>query len=76
MKVLPTLMAVLAILFSAHAASARHKVRVAPPQIACTDVGCLPVPLGCTPSGGKTFDGAPTGFDVMVCPDGTRYGDL
>jgi hypothetical protein len=37
-------------------------------------VGCLPVPRGCFPTGGKTFGGSPTGFDVMVCPDGTRYG--
>jgi hypothetical protein len=58
-----------------------HGVRapyaVQQPQIACTDVGCLPVPRGCYPTGGKTFDGSPSGFDVMVCPGrGTMYGHL
>jgi hypothetical protein len=47
----------------------------AQPQIACTDVGCLPVPRGCHPAGGRTFDGSPSGFDVMVCPGGTMYGN-
>ena len=46
------------------------------PQIACTQVGCLPVPRGCYPRGGRTFSGAPSGFDVMVCPGGTMYGHL
>ena len=44
------------------------------PQIACTQVGCLPVPRGCYPAGGRTFSGMPSGFDVMVCPGGTMYG--
>jgi hypothetical protein len=77
MKTLLTLVALIAIPLSAQAAP-HHKARAAQPQpqIACTDVGCLPVPRGCTPTGGKTLDGTPTGFDVMVCPDGTRYGHL
>ena len=64
----------------AHATTKHHRiVHQTPsyqPQIACTDVGCLPVPRGCFPTGGKTFDGLPTGFDVTVCPDGVRYGHL
>jgi hypothetical protein len=79
MKTLLVIVAALAIPMSAQAATKHH--RTAPrqtyqPQIACTDVGCLPVPRGCFPTGGKRFDGSPSGFDVMVCPDGTRYGHL
>ena len=61
----------------AQAAPKHHpKAAASQPQIACTDVGCLPVPRGCAPTGGKNLNGTPTGFDVMVCPDGTRYGHL
>jgi hypothetical protein len=78
MKTLLMIVAALALPMSAHAASRHHRAAAkAPayqPQIACTDVGCLPVPRGCYPTGGKTMDGTPTGFDVMVCPGGTRYG--
>jgi hypothetical protein len=80
MKTLLLVVAALAIPMSAQAATKHHRVThqtlASQPQIACTDVGCLPVPRGCHPTGGKTFDGLPTGFDVMVCPDGTRYGHL
>jgi hypothetical protein len=80
MKTLLMIAAALAIPMSAQAAtthhSARHQAGAYQPQIACTDVGCLPVPRGCFPTGGKTFSGLPTGFDVVVCPDGTRYGHL
>ena len=65
---------------SAHAASTVHHARTqmgsSQPQIACTEVGCLPVPRDCYPTGGKTLGGLPTGFDVMVCPGGPRYGHL
>jgi len=58
-----------------HRSQASHSLQQ--PQIACTDVGCLPVPRGCYPTGGKTFDGSPSGFDVMACPGrGTMYGHL
>lgn len=80
MKMILMIVAAAAIPISAQAATVhRHALRQAPayqPQIACTDVGCLPVPRGCFPTGGKTFDGLPTGFDVVVCPGGTRYGHL
>jgi len=46
-------------------------------QIACTVVGCAPVPPGCHPEMGYTPDGTPTGFDVAVCNNGayTLYGN-
>lgn len=77
MKVMVT---ALAIPMSAQGATHHHRAvdqaAASQPQIACTDVGCLPVPRGCFPTGGKTMDGTPTGFDVMVCPGGTRYGSV
>jgi hypothetical protein len=79
MKTLVMIVVALAIPVSASAATTHHRkpqAAVSQPQIACTDVGCLPVPRGCSPTGGKTLNGTPTGFDVMVCPDGTRYGHL
>jgi hypothetical protein len=45
------------------------------PQIACTVVGCMPVPRGCHPEMGYTSGGTPTGFDVAVCPNYTLYGN-
>lgn len=64
----------------AGAASSQHKrhTRAAPatqPQIACTVVGCMPVPRGCHPEMGYTPGGTPTGFDVAVCPNYTLYGN-
>ena len=44
-------------------------------QIACTVVGCMPVPPGCHPEMGYTPGGIPTGFDVAVCPNYTLYGN-
>jgi hypothetical protein len=80
MKTHLLVVAALAIPMSAQAGTKHHRVPYQAlgyqPQIACTDVGCLPVPRGCYPTGGKTFDGLPTGFDVTVCPDGVRYGHL
>jgi hypothetical protein len=80
MKTVLLIVAALAIPMSAQAATrharVQHPALASQAQIACTDVGCLPVPHGCFPTGGKTFSGSPTGFDVMVCPDGTRYGHL
>ena len=39
-------------------------------QIACTVLGCAPVPASCRPGTGYGRNGAPTGFDVVVCPPG------
>jgi hypothetical protein len=40
--------------------------------IACTAVGCVPVPPGCGRTAGRTRSGAPSGFDVIVCPPGVQ----
>jgi hypothetical protein len=41
---------------------------VAPqPQIACTVLGCNPVPPGCHPEPQRYFSGMTTGFDAVVC---------
>lgn len=55
----------------------RHKkvATTEQPQIACTVVGCIPVPRGCHPEMGYTPGGTPTGFDVAVCPNYTLYGN-
>jgi hypothetical protein len=37
-------------------------------KIACTPAGCHPIPRGCYPTMGYTWDGVPSGFDVVVCP--------
>ena len=39
-------------------------------QIACTVIGCVPVPRGCGQTPGRTWSGMPTGGDVIVCPPG------
>ena len=39
-------------------------------QIACTVLGCVPVPRGCGQRPGRTWSGMPTGGDVIVCPPG------
>jgi hypothetical protein len=73
--------AVLALaLVPASAESKHHKRHTKPaiaeqPQIACTVVGCMPVPRGCHPEMGYSPDGTPTGFDVAVCPNYTLYGN-
>jgi hypothetical protein len=84
MKVLTFALAVLFVPAAAQAATKHHPRHYVSkqargsyayqPQIACTAAGCLPVPRGCYPAGGKTFDGAPSGFDVMACPGGDMYG--
>jgi hypothetical protein len=76
MKTIVLALAALAIAAPAEAASKKKTKRAYAPQqqIACTEVGCLPVPRGCYPTGGKAWDGLPSGFDVMVCPGGTMYG--
>jgi hypothetical protein len=84
MKALALALAVLVIPVAAQAATKHHCTHHMSQQargsyaaqIACTQAGCLPVPPNCYPTEGKTFDGLPSGFDVMVCPGGTRYGHL
>ena len=67
-------------LIPASAVPVHHKrhakaATAAQPQIACTVVGCIPVPRGCHPEMGYTPGGTPTGFDVAVCPNYTLYGN-
>lgn len=59
-------------------AAAKHKrqaTSTSQQQIACTVVGCHPVPRGCHPEMGYTMGGTPTGFDVAACPGYTLYGN-
>jgi hypothetical protein len=66
MKTVALAIAVLVVPVAAEAAPKHHRPHVsqaargsyaAQPQIACTQVGCLPVPRGCYPRGGRTFSG-------------------
>ena len=53
------------------AAKPKKPVKSQPPQqIACTVIGCVPVPRGCGQRPGRTWSGMPTGGDVIVCPPG------
>jgi hypothetical protein len=54
------------------AAGKKHHAKRARPlsdghQIACTVLGCHPVPRNCHPVTGYNFWGEPTGFDDIVC---------
>lgn len=69
----PLILAAAALLAMPVAATAKTKkaVRQQPPQqIACTVIGCVPVPPGCGQRPGRTWSGMPTGGDVIVCPPG------
>lgn len=50
--------------------SSNKKKRTTEPglQIACTRVGCNPIPRGCWIEKEFGFDGLPTGYDLVVCP--------
>ena len=50
----------------------RHAVTApAPPaRIACTQLGCHPIPAVCRPVPQLTWDDLPTGFDAIDCPPG------
>jgi len=51
--------------------SSRHNTVAQPPgAIACTVLGCQPIPAACTPVPGRTWSGLPTGYDLIVCPPG------
>jgi hypothetical protein len=56
---------------AAATAKTRKTTRPQPQQqIACTVIGCVPVPPGCGQRPGRTWSGTPTGGDVIVCPPG------
>ena len=77
-KIIPVVTALVLALALVPANARDHKrqksATAAHPQIACTVVGCMPVPRGCHPEMGYTPGGTPTGFDVAVCPNYTLYG--
>jgi hypothetical protein len=52
--------------FNHHAGTAARP----PARIACTVLGCQPIPAECMPVPGRTPGGLPTGYDVIVCPRG------
>ncbi|HTZ70240.1 MAG TPA: hypothetical protein VMB71_06270, partial [Acetobacteraceae bacterium] len=55
---------------SAHTSTHRLRQEAPTRQIACTVLGCQPIPAACRPVPGRTPGGIPTGFDVIVCPPG------
>jgi len=56
---------------AAAATARRHRQKAQPEtQIACTILGCIPVPPQCTQTYGRTTKGIPTGFDVILCSPG------
>ena len=52
-----------------HATAPRH-VAAQRQQIACTVLGCQPIPAACIPKEEHTSSGIPTGYDTIVCPPG------
>lgn len=58
--------------YDSQAAAAGNAAR---PRIACTITGCIPVPPGCHAEMGRTPNGTPTSFDVVVCGSHTLYGN-
>jgi hypothetical protein len=81
MKVLLFAVALALLVAPAEAASKKrhsksYRTYSAPLQIACTQYGCMQVPRGCQRAPGRTPDGSPSGFDVIVCDGGayTLYG--
>lgn len=70
-KSLPLIAAVLVVLPAVATAKTRKPIKRQPQQqIACTVIGCVPVPPGCGQRPGRTWSGTPTGGDVIVCPPG------
>jgi hypothetical protein len=51
-------------------AAATRYVAAQQRQIACTMLGCQPIPAACYPKEGHSPTGIPTGFDQIVCPPG------
>ena len=48
----------------------RPAVAAQPQHVACTILGCQPIPPACIPKEEHSFSGIPTGFDTIVCPPG------
>ncbi|MBM3529636.1 MAG: hypothetical protein FJX62_16235 [Alphaproteobacteria bacterium] len=46
----------------------KRAVRPAQRRIACTRAGCGDVPRGCMAVPERSWDGTPTGFEMIVCP--------
>jgi hypothetical protein len=54
-----------------HMAAPQHAMHMAAPQhVACTVLGCQPIPPACVPKEEHTFGGTPTGYDTILCPPG------
>jgi hypothetical protein len=51
-------------------AAAPKYVTAQPRQVACTVLGCQPIPAACYPKEQHGPTGIPTGFDQIVCPPG------
>jgi curli biogenesis system outer membrane secretion channel CsgG len=45
----------------------KHKRAAGQSKIACTVAGCQTIPANCRPKPGMSWDGMPTGFDIIVC---------
>jgi hypothetical protein len=70
-KCLALAAALLLVIPAVSAAKSKKRVKAQPQQqIACTVIGCVPVPRGCGQTPGRTWSGMPTGGDVIVCPPG------
>jgi hypothetical protein len=70
-KLFVVAVAVMIALPTVAAAKVKKPVKRQPQQqIACTVIGCVPVPRGCGQTAGRTRSGTPTGGDVIVCPPG------
>ena len=48
-------------------AAQKHKRAAGQSRIACTVAGCQTIPPNCHPEPGMSWDGMPTGFDIIVC---------
>ena len=63
---------------NSHQAAPRHhaaprRVQRETGQIACTFAGCFRIPANCHPTTDYYWNGIPTGYDAVACPDGRRY---
>jgi hypothetical protein len=50
----------------------QHQARslAVPQHMACTVLGCQPIPDACYPKEEHSFGGTPTGYDTIMCPPG------